>query len=445
MPMTAAEQYMLELINRARLDPLAEAARYGSDLNQGLAPGTITASAKQVLAPNAALDQAAEAHSLWMLNTDTFSHTGAGGSTAGDRMAAAGYVFTGTWSWAENLHWYGTTGALNLEAVIGLQHQGLFESASHRVNTFAPQMREIGIAQVGGQFTSGGVTYNASMVTQNFALSGATVFVTGVAYTDRNADAFYGIGEGLGGITITAAGNASTTAAAGGYSVGVAAGSAVTVNVAQGATALASLTLDMAAGNGKLDVLSNGAGGWSLALSTSATLISGIANATLLGVANLNLTGSSAANTLGGNKGNNVINGKGGADHIAGGAGNDILIGGYGRDVLDAGVGADEFYYRSTFESTGRRGDQITNFEHGVDHINLAAIDSNPFVAGNQAFSFIGAAGFGGLGAASAGQLRLVNTAGHSVIQIDTDGNGVANMQILATTTAALTLGDFIL
>jgi len=445
--MTAAEQYMLELINRARLDPLAEAARYGIDLNQGLAPGTITASAKQVLAPNAALDQAAEAHSQWMLNTDIFSHTGVGNSTAGDRMMAAGYVFTGTWSWAENLHWYGTTGALNLEAVIGLQHQGLFESASHRVNIFAPQMREIGIAQVGGQFTSGGITYNASMVTQNFALSGTTVFVTGVAYTDRNADAFYGIGEGLGGITVTAAGSASTTAAAGGYSVGVAASSAVTVNVAQGATALATLMLDMSAGNGKLDVVSTGAGGWSLALSTSATLISGIPNATLLGVANLNLTGNSAANILTGNKGNNVIDGGAGFDRITGGAGNDVLIGGTTLDLLNGGAGADSFIYVSTNDSVAGRGrsDLIQGFEHGIDHIDLSAIDGDPFVAGNQAFSYIGAAGFSGLGAASAGQMRLVNLSGFSVVQIDTDGNGGSNMQILVTSAAALTLGDFIL
>ncbi|NCO16169.1 MAG: CAP domain-containing protein [Alphaproteobacteria bacterium] len=44
-----------------------------------MAPGTITASAKQVLAPNAALDRAAEAHALWMLDTDTVSHSGATG------------------------------------------------------------------------------------------------------------------------------------------------------------------------------------------------------------------------------------------------------------------------------------------------------------------------------------------------------------------------------
>lgn len=35
------EQYLLELINRARADPGAEAARLGISLNQGLSPGTI--------------------------------------------------------------------------------------------------------------------------------------------------------------------------------------------------------------------------------------------------------------------------------------------------------------------------------------------------------------------------------------------------------------------
>jgi len=51
-----------------------------------LAPGTITASAKQVLAPNAALDRAAEAHALWMLDTDTVSHSGGpdGGGAGND-------------------------------------------------------------------------------------------------------------------------------------------------------------------------------------------------------------------------------------------------------------------------------------------------------------------------------------------------------------------------
>ena len=49
---SAQEQLMLELINRARMNPAAEAARQGIDLNQGLAPGTISAAPKQVLAMN---------------------------------------------------------------------------------------------------------------------------------------------------------------------------------------------------------------------------------------------------------------------------------------------------------------------------------------------------------------------------------------------------------
>jgi hypothetical protein len=33
---TAQEQLFLELVNRARMDPLGEAARFGCDLNAGL-------------------------------------------------------------------------------------------------------------------------------------------------------------------------------------------------------------------------------------------------------------------------------------------------------------------------------------------------------------------------------------------------------------------------
>ena len=46
------EQYLLELINRGRADPAAEAARYGIDLNEGLSPGTISSDPKQPLAVN---------------------------------------------------------------------------------------------------------------------------------------------------------------------------------------------------------------------------------------------------------------------------------------------------------------------------------------------------------------------------------------------------------
>ena len=37
---TALDQYLIELINRARMDPADEAARLGIELNQGLVTGT---------------------------------------------------------------------------------------------------------------------------------------------------------------------------------------------------------------------------------------------------------------------------------------------------------------------------------------------------------------------------------------------------------------------
>ena len=57
--LTPFEQYMLELINRARADPLAEAARLGVGLNEGLPPGRISPDAKQPLAANDMLNAAA--------------------------------------------------------------------------------------------------------------------------------------------------------------------------------------------------------------------------------------------------------------------------------------------------------------------------------------------------------------------------------------------------
>lgn len=47
---SAYEQYMLELVNRARLNPEAEANRLGIGLNDGLSPNTISVDPKQPLA-----------------------------------------------------------------------------------------------------------------------------------------------------------------------------------------------------------------------------------------------------------------------------------------------------------------------------------------------------------------------------------------------------------
>ena len=215
----AFEIYMLQLVNRARLDPSGEAARYGIDLNQGLAAGTISATPKQPLIPNPLLNNSARAHSQWMLDTDTFSHTGAGGSQPFDRMTTAGYPFAPPYAAGENIAFSGTTGTLGgLASYIEDQHRGLFLSPGHRTNIENGSYREIGISQVTGAFTSGTTTYNASMITQNFAFTGTTSFLGGVIYNDLDLDNFYDPGEGVAGVTIRINGFAvATSTAAGAY------------------------------------------------------------------------------------------------------------------------------------------------------------------------------------------------------------------------------------
>jgi uncharacterized protein YkwD len=226
---TALDQYLIELINRARMHPAEEAARLGIDLNQGLSKEQISTAPKQPLAFDPALTDSARGHAKWMLDKDVFSHTGAGGSDPGDRMEAAGYKFTGDWRWGENISWRGSTGVAedqvkSLEA----QNDALFKSPTHRVNILNDDFREIGTATLSGQFKQ----YNALMTDENFGKTGEAVFLTGVAYNDLNNNHFYTPGEGLGRIKVEATLQHSakpvvlsdTTGTAGGYEIPVAPG-----------------------------------------------------------------------------------------------------------------------------------------------------------------------------------------------------------------------------
>src|SRR5262245_25217537 len=321
--LTAHEQLLLELVNRARMDPVGEAARYGIDLNQGLPAGTIDSTPKQVLAPNANLATAAQNHSQWQLDTDTFSHTGSGGSSPGDRMHAAGYSFTGHWSWGENISWRGTTGTLNLTNNIYSHHEGLFKSAGHRENILG-DFREVGIGVRTGVFQG----YNASMATEDFAKTGTGNFITGVAYFDANNDKFYSIGEGRGGVRLdarllsTGATTTVTTASAGGYGTKLASGNYELTFSGGGVTAAMGVLVTLGSLNIKVDVVA--ADG--IATNVSATLTGAGKGLTLLGVEDVDGTGNGQANQIAGNKGANELDGAGGADTLTGGTGNDVFV-----------------------------------------------------------------------------------------------------------------------
>jgi len=147
-------------------------------------------------------------------------------------METAGYTFTGTWGWRENIAWQGYTGTLPVIEYIDDIGGNLFGDRDivgrgHRIALMWDVAREIGIGVQIGQFTHEGVTYNTVMVTENYALSGTSIHLTGVAYEDLDLDEFYTPGEGKGGVTVRAvrvsdqAVYTTTTWDSGGYTLAV--------------------------------------------------------------------------------------------------------------------------------------------------------------------------------------------------------------------------------
>lgn len=220
---TPNEEYFLELINRARANPTAEAARLGIDLNEGLAPGTIPPGPRQPLALNADLQAAIEGHLSDELAHNYFSHTGFDGSTFQQRIEAAGYL-----NWiaiGENLAWEGTTGTVNLTQFVTDNYDNLFTDTSepgrgHRINMLNGTYQEVGSAVQSGAYQG----FNSVLVGNDFGAKNQNSFVTGVVYTDAAATNFYQVGEGLSGDTVIvtdALGNTyqTTSNAGGGYQI----------------------------------------------------------------------------------------------------------------------------------------------------------------------------------------------------------------------------------
>lgn len=256
---TAQEVLIVEMINRARANPSAEASRYGIGLNDGISGTPISTAPKPPLAHNLFLIDSARAHSQWMLEEDIFDHTGVDGSSPGDRMEDAGYVFTGSWTWGENIAQGGTSGStINLTDYAYSHHEGLFKSPDHRKNILSTGFREIGVGQKQGFYFADGTNWLSSMLTENFARSGSHYFLTGVVYNDTNNNDFYDVGEGLEGITISIDGEGYAVFTTGAYSIPLINGTyELTISgEALGDPVMHTVEIDDA--NVKVDVIKNG-------------------------------------------------------------------------------------------------------------------------------------------------------------------------------------------
>jgi uncharacterized protein YkwD len=115
--------------------------------------------AKQNLQPVtacASLGRAAQGYADTMAVTKHFDHTGADGSTLSSRTKAAGYITTGGgWSVAENI----AAGYTDVASVM----KGWMNSAGHRANIMAPELRHIGV----------GWATNGNYWVQDFGAGGA--------------------------------------------------------------------------------------------------------------------------------------------------------------------------------------------------------------------------------------------------------------------------------
>jgi len=140
--------------------------------------------------------------------------------------------------------------------------------------------------------------------------------------------------------------------------------------------------------------------------------------------------------------GNNVSN------FLHAGAGNDTLGGGKGTDRLEGGAGGDVFVFGGpgdsmdyTYRSDGKKlsPDILSDFVSGTDKIDLSGIDAVAGTTANDAFTWIGAGAFTG----AAGQLRAELLGDQIHILGDMNGDGRADLHIIANTTVILA-SDFV-
>lgn len=150
-----------------------------------------------------------------------------------------------------------------------------------------------------------------------------------------------------------------------------------------------------------------------------------------------NLRGDHGRNILQGFVGNDLIYGRSGNDRLYGGGGHDRIVGGTGADRLYGGAGSDTFVFLSARESSPLARDVICDFVQGQDRVDLRSIDANSDIAGNQAFSYIGAKTL----SANACELRFSN----GVLHGDTDGDGIADLLIELLAVSALSGRDILL
>lgn len=400
---SAQEQYLMELLNETRLDPLANASRYLNSYTSISSPDPAIASALrgfgvdlsallaqyQALTPTAPLAwstelaEAASGHNQVMIAQDIQTHQAPGEASLGDRLKDAGYQYRAAgenvFAFAQSAL-YGhagfmidwgyddedmTNGVLNPDyREIG---DGIQDPAGHRRSIMSGGYTEVGIAI--DRETNSKTSVGEYVITQDFGTRNLT-FVTGVAYNDSDGDAFYSVGEGLGSLKVAVGSSSVTSYDTGGYTLETGTGSKTITLTGAGLASAVTVNATLSS-NLKLDVVD----GDTLLTSGSISVTGPVDTIRGLGMVGLTISGDSGSQTIIGTKGDDTLIGNGGDDR---------LEGGLGDDILDGGAGSDFAIYsgRHTAYSVTMNGSTLTVSGNGEGTDTLTSIESLEFSDG---------------------------------------------------------------
>lgn len=144
--------------------------------------------------------------------------------------------------------------------------------------------------------------------------------------------------------------------------------------------------------------------------------------------------GSDFGDVYAGTEFGDILKGRDGDDQFDGGAGADWLKGGLGADLLTGGDGIDTFVFAAAKQSSKNGGgvDTITDFAVGEDLIDLSGL--------NKPVDFVGDDKFGG-----DREVRYVQKEDKTVVVVDKNGDGSADMKIKIASVIDLGESDFVL
>lgn len=291
---SADEQFMLELINRFRANPSGEAAlltgaNAQANVQSAINYFGVSVSAFQqqlaglaAVAPvawNDSLAAAAAGHNQAMIAVDQQTHQAPGEPELSQRAVNAGYSYRSLGEnifafasdvvnahagfvidWGYDAEDYSGNTLLPNFATLG---DGIQDPAGHRLNLLNAAYTEVGLAVTAENNSATQV--GPLVVTQDFGtrFNYQPQFL-GVVFNDTDRNNFYGVGEGLGGVTVTlqsAAGTyTTTTAAAGGWQVAVPGGTYQITFSGGGLSAPVVKSATIGSVNVKVDAIAGGAG-----------------------------------------------------------------------------------------------------------------------------------------------------------------------------------------